>query len=751
MPLKISQMPPVSAYSGNELVPVVQSGRNLRTTTGDIIQQIPTALSPGSGVTNRPAAAKLQESISVRDFGAVGDGTTDDAAAFAACAAQCIALGLPMHIPPGTFATSQFSAVDLQIYGERNSTIRCIGGGTAGYASGGASVSGCWYLLDCEVFGLNFTADPSFTKNRVIKEATGSSRNWIHGCTFTYTPGVDSTTCFTAVYGNANVVGTVIEDNYFLGYSIYAASNLYNCRRLVVQNNRVDNRWRRSRPMVSINNASDRYFLEAPFIVGNDYVGYQLDDTGGSPHLAVIDLSNIADPTISNNRIDMSTCSGTPIEQAVHVESDSLRGSIVGNRFIGGKTAKAIATQAAGTISAITVQHPGWNYSTPPTVYVEGGGTGSPTLSGIVDQFLVTSRGSGYTISDILVATGATLTLTDPTGSGASLIAYGGPFPSGGLSSIAINNGSSFAVWAGGSNYTNPSLSITGSGTGAAATPVLTTGVTSIAVSISANNNVRANPFVYFKGGHARGNKGLEILGLFGGVIADNHFEGFADAVRLSTGADRKFLQICNNVFWDCINGLFTVGGQYLKVSGNVFAYCGDALSTSALIADMKENEFIECTNNMLDRSTQSLKRASGNFVSSPTVGNEIAKSGSLAGVGGNYAQLNSVEWEKTIVTSGGALDTGWQDITNHGAYMQGKLIVLCRNTNGNNYRTTVYDMDVTGGVLTATSLFSGTAGTPPTITLQVAGGNLQVMGARAVADLTYAFSVRFEGYILRV
>ena len=41
-----------------------------------------------TGATNRPINLKLAESVSVKDFGAVGDGSTDDTAAFLAAIAS---------------------------------------------------------------------------------------------------------------------------------------------------------------------------------------------------------------------------------------------------------------------------------------------------------------------------------------------------------------------------------------------------------------------------------------------------------------------------------------------------------------------------------------------------------------------------------------------------------------------------------------------------------------------------------------
>ncbi len=65
---------------------------------------------PASGAVQRTVAAKLNDMLSVKDFGAVGDGTTDDYAAFTAAIAvssleQCI------YVPDGTYAlaTALFS------------------------------------------------------------------------------------------------------------------------------------------------------------------------------------------------------------------------------------------------------------------------------------------------------------------------------------------------------------------------------------------------------------------------------------------------------------------------------------------------------------------------------------------------------------------------------------------------------------------------------------------------------------------
>ena len=65
-----------------------------------------TAIGVGSGTgtaqLSRNVQTKLQETVSVKDFGAVGDGTTDDTAAFAAA----IAASKQVYIPVGTYLIS---------------------------------------------------------------------------------------------------------------------------------------------------------------------------------------------------------------------------------------------------------------------------------------------------------------------------------------------------------------------------------------------------------------------------------------------------------------------------------------------------------------------------------------------------------------------------------------------------------------------------------------------------------------------
>ena len=82
----------------------------MRTRTGQL--QDSAFLAPGTGAITRTLDSKLGDMISVKDFGAVGDGTTDDRAAIQAGLESCITLGKTLFFPKGTYAMSSFHPID---------------------------------------------------------------------------------------------------------------------------------------------------------------------------------------------------------------------------------------------------------------------------------------------------------------------------------------------------------------------------------------------------------------------------------------------------------------------------------------------------------------------------------------------------------------------------------------------------------------------------------------------------------------
>jgi len=103
---KISELPSATLpLTGAEIVPVVQSGATVQTTLATM-PYVPT----GTGAVTTTIQAKLREMVSVKDFGAKGDGTTDDTAAMTAAHAT----GKLVFYPKGDY---KFSTISFSVGG----------------------------------------------------------------------------------------------------------------------------------------------------------------------------------------------------------------------------------------------------------------------------------------------------------------------------------------------------------------------------------------------------------------------------------------------------------------------------------------------------------------------------------------------------------------------------------------------------------------------------------------------------------
>lgn len=74
----------------------------------------------GSSAVATTVQAKLQQTVSVKDFGAVGNGTADDTTAFNSAISYCLSNGTSLYVPAGTYnISSTLNAVKpIKIYGE---------------------------------------------------------------------------------------------------------------------------------------------------------------------------------------------------------------------------------------------------------------------------------------------------------------------------------------------------------------------------------------------------------------------------------------------------------------------------------------------------------------------------------------------------------------------------------------------------------------------------------------------------------
>ena len=102
---KISQLTSaVLPLAGTELVPMVQSGATVKVPVSGVITASTGYTPAGTGAVARSVASKLEESVSVKDFGAVGDGSTDDTAAINLAVTYASSIGgATVTFPAGTY------------------------------------------------------------------------------------------------------------------------------------------------------------------------------------------------------------------------------------------------------------------------------------------------------------------------------------------------------------------------------------------------------------------------------------------------------------------------------------------------------------------------------------------------------------------------------------------------------------------------------------------------------------------------
>ncbi|MFM2007596.1 MAG: hypothetical protein RLZZ09_3251 [Pseudomonadota bacterium] len=90
----------------------------------DISSTEVTFIQAGTGAVTRTAQAKMRETVSVKDFGAVGDGVADDTAAIQAAIDYAETGDVSVYVPAGQFTHASTLTVprDVTIYGEGESS-----------------------------------------------------------------------------------------------------------------------------------------------------------------------------------------------------------------------------------------------------------------------------------------------------------------------------------------------------------------------------------------------------------------------------------------------------------------------------------------------------------------------------------------------------------------------------------------------------------------------------------------------------
>ena len=169
-----------------------------------------------AGATATTVQSKLRESLSVRDFGAVGDGAADDTSAINSALAA--ASGCELYFPPGTYSISStltvLSKTRLRGAGHGASTIRIAS--TFPAASDiivNATQSGvvdAYYDSDIEFIGLRFDGNSNSTRTATFISLAKVQDSLIQDCEF-----LNHTYICVAINASRNVrvVGSVFKGN----------------------------------------------------------------------------------------------------------------------------------------------------------------------------------------------------------------------------------------------------------------------------------------------------------------------------------------------------------------------------------------------------------------------------------------------------------------------------------------------------------------------------------------------------------
>lgn len=105
---KISELTSAGTLTGTELIPVVQSGATVKTTFTAVQDTVVAAVEAhaftAAGTTAaRTLANQLSDTLSVKQFNAVGDGVTSDQTAIATAVAAALAVSATLYWPAGTY------------------------------------------------------------------------------------------------------------------------------------------------------------------------------------------------------------------------------------------------------------------------------------------------------------------------------------------------------------------------------------------------------------------------------------------------------------------------------------------------------------------------------------------------------------------------------------------------------------------------------------------------------------------------
>lgn len=206
MGVKISNLPSATVpLTGSELVPVVQGGTTVQAPVFNMFSGATGAAyigftQSGTGATTRTTENKLRDTVSVKDFGAVGDGVTNDTAAIQASFDACWAERKDVFIPGGTYLVTGLTLPGTYpTLDQRDHAIRIYG---QGYGNPYSNINTGGTVLKS-------VTDAPIITDRVIGSANGQGTYEIDHIRFDGT-STTPVVLFNGFYGTSSFHNNVI-------------------------------------------------------------------------------------------------------------------------------------------------------------------------------------------------------------------------------------------------------------------------------------------------------------------------------------------------------------------------------------------------------------------------------------------------------------------------------------------------------------------------------------------------------------
>lgn len=332
----------------------------------------------GTGATNRTIQAKLREVVSVKDFGATGDGSTDDTAAIQAATAAVQGSRVALFFPPGTYkvtstisitgalsifglsrygtsitwtsttlnvfsiaSDAQVTIVGITFNGPLNSSAGAIislaGSSTqnlfseirhcqfvGGWNSIVTTAAADWSIEDC--YFASFKRIGVYVSNSYNIDAGDSS---IEGCTFTPASGATES-IYQASSGGLRVINNKILGGQY-GYRMIMTASSGATLVLLITGNSIENQ---TVAGVSLERPSGAAIFGSVVVDGNEIAGLGAGQTGNWCGVQTDSVSSwLSRLVISDNQIRMPDSSVALTHQAILIGA-AARFIIDGNHLV---------------------------------------------------------------------------------------------------------------------------------------------------------------------------------------------------------------------------------------------------------------------------------------------------------------------------------------------------------------------------------------------------------------------------------